>query len=82
MLETSDGAIFESNAIARYGKVCMKSLLFLLSFPYEVRFNGFSFSVAVTRLKADNPLYGSSLIDAVSHHFQFTIFIFEYELLF
>ncbi|KAL0013091.1 hypothetical protein SO802_000160 [Lithocarpus litseifolius] len=34
VLETPDGAIFESNAIARY----------------------------VTRLKADNPLYGSSLI--------------------
>lgn len=36
VLETPDGAIFESNAIARY----------------------------VARLKADNPLYGSSLIDA------------------
>ncbi|XP_066329798.1 elongation factor 1-gamma 2-like [Miscanthus floridulus] len=35
VLETPDGAVFESNAIARY----------------------------VTRLKADNPLYGSSLID-------------------
>ncbi|GAA0164407.1 hypothetical protein LIER_20057 [Lithospermum erythrorhizon] len=35
VLETPDGAIFESNAIARY----------------------------VTKLKADNPLYGSSLID-------------------
>ncbi|KAF6147834.1 hypothetical protein GIB67_014414 [Kingdonia uniflora] len=35
VLETPDGAIFESNAIARY----------------------------VTRLKADNPLYGSSLIE-------------------
>ncbi|XP_050272900.1 elongation factor 1-gamma-like [Quercus robur] len=35
VLETPDGPIFESNAIARY----------------------------VTRLKADNPLYGSSLID-------------------
>lgn len=36
VLETPNGAIFESNAIARY----------------------------VARLKADNPLYGSSLIDA------------------
>ncbi|GLT72798.1 hypothetical protein SLA2020_447020 [Shorea laevis] len=35
VLETPDGPVFESNAIARY----------------------------VTRLKADNPLYGSSLID-------------------
>ncbi|CAI9786972.1 unnamed protein product [Fraxinus pennsylvanica] len=35
VLETSDGPLFESNAIARY----------------------------VTRLKADNPLYGTSLID-------------------
>ncbi|KAF6162063.1 hypothetical protein GIB67_025829 [Kingdonia uniflora] len=35
VLETPDGAIFESNAIARY----------------------------ITRLKADNPLYGSSLIE-------------------
>ncbi|WOL10424.1 elongation factor 1-gamma 1-like isoform X2 [Canna indica] len=35
LLETHDGPIFESNAIARY----------------------------VTRLKADNPLYGSSLIE-------------------
>ncbi|KAJ6389797.1 hypothetical protein OIU77_028006 [Salix suchowensis] len=35
VLETPEGPVFESNAIARY----------------------------VTRLKADNPLYGSSLID-------------------
>ncbi|XP_021891633.1 LOW QUALITY PROTEIN: elongation factor 1-gamma-like [Carica papaya] len=35
VLETPDGTVFESNAIARY----------------------------VTRLKADNPLYGSSIID-------------------
>ncbi|KAJ6846014.1 elongation factor 1-gamma 2-like [Iris pallida] len=35
VLETPDGPVFESNAIARY----------------------------ITRLKADNPLYGSSLID-------------------
>ncbi|KAL0909400.1 hypothetical protein M5K25_020274 [Dendrobium thyrsiflorum] len=35
VLETPDGPVFESNAIARY----------------------------VTRLKADNPLYGSSLIE-------------------
>ncbi|XP_062028498.1 uncharacterized protein LOC133744398 [Rosa rugosa] len=38
VLETPDGPVFESNAIARY----------------------------VTRLKADNPLYGSSLIEYVS----------------
>nr|POE90892.1 isoform 2 of elongation factor 1-gamma 2 [Quercus suber] len=38
VLETPDGPVFESNAIARY----------------------------VTRVKADNPLYGSSLIEYVS----------------
>jgi len=63
VLETPDGPVFESNAIARYGTLSISSyspLFFqnldsILIYPF----------VLVTRSKADNPLHGSSLIEYV-----------------
>ena len=70
-METPDGPIFESNAIARYGKTDFPPPTQLINFgdPLKVVVLKLIFLsvVAVTRLKADNPLYGSSLIDYVRH---------------
>jgi len=69
VLETPDGPIFESNAIARYGMIILFFLFVghLLVDVWWVKLSWIvMFLVSVTRLKADNPLYGSTLIEYVS----------------
>lgn len=65
VLETPDGPVFESNAIARYG-----TFRFLVKSECKSEFlNLFLillFFHAVARLKAESALYGSSLIEYVN----------------
>lgn len=60
-METPDGPVFESNAIARYGTSFFFLSIDFIKFWIQYLILLFS----VTRLKADNPLYGSSLIEYV-----------------
>lgn len=63
VLETPDGPVFESNAIARYGNtIDFPSPSINFRVLVKVLYFSFLFVAAVTRLKADNPLFGSSLI--------------------
>jgi hypothetical protein len=68
-LETPDGPVFESNAIARYGMLSVYACLFMFIYLFVVvKLLSFTFFIfwfgAVARL-GENNLFGSSPIDQV-----------------
>lgn len=66
VLETPDGPIFESNAIARYGQNLEDIFaLTLFNLPMNLVILTLVLVAAVTCLKPDNPLFGSSLLEKV-----------------